>query len=201
MKPGLPPLSFSRLNPTMNTIEEIPLTILGQVVQGFIFTMLGIDVDPLRIELAPDCLKDADAKSRWYAESILQAMEQGKPLPTPATPWQIHVHAALGEALKKRIEAFLIEGAVLPNDRIGRLVKSYLSDTSLDGTFHDFLRHGTLRTSRYGYGWIARLTHDLLPQIQARPLTEVGRLWLRAYRASFRGGINPPSDSGGAIPM
>lgn len=185
----------------MNTIEEIPLAVLGQVVQGLIFTMLGIDVEPLRIELAPDCLKDADAKSRVYAETILQAMEQGKPVPTPTAPWQMHVHAALGEAFKKRIEAYLSEGSDMPNDRLGRLVRSYLSDTSLDGTFHDYLRHGTLRPSRYGYGWIAHLTHNLLPQIQGRPLNEIGRLWLRAYRAAFRGGVNPPGDGGSGIPM
>jgi len=158
-------------------------------------------VDPLRIDLAPECLRDADTRSRAYAESILDAMERSKPLPVPTLPWQFQVHKALGEAMKLRIKAFLSEGSNMPDDRIGRLVKAYLSDTSLDGTFHDYLRHGVVGPSRYGYGWVAQLTHELVPQMQGAQLNLIGRLWLKAYRSACRSGISMPGDTLGGMPM
>lgn len=177
----------------MNTIEEIPLNVLGQVVQGIIFTMLGLEVQPLKIELPPPCFKDADAKTRVYAAAILEAMESSRPLPVPTTPWQFQTYLVLESLMKQRIEQFLKEGNPIADDRVGRIVKSYLSDTSLDGTFHDYLRHGSLRSSKYGRGWIAKMTHQIMPRLQGAELNQIGRLWLRGFRLS---GSTVTHDSG-----
>lgn len=185
----------------MNTIEEIPLTILDQVVQGIIFTMLGLKAEPLKVELAPACLIDADGKTRTYADSILSAMESGKPLPVPAAPWQMHTHAVLECLMKERIEQFLRQDGVVVDDRVGRIIKSYLRDTSLDGTFHDYLRHGSLRPSKFGYAWVAKLAHQLMPKLQGVRLNQTGCLWLSGFNRQKASAAVDRRDSGDTLSM
>jgi hypothetical protein len=189
----------------MNEIVDIPVTIMAQVVEGIIFTILGLEAKPLTIKIPTKQLESISERSLRYLDEIISAMEKGERLPVPKAGWQMCVYRSLEEVIKVRIEEYLKANGNPVDDRLGKLLAAYFSDTSLTGTFHEYFRYGTLKPSKFGYGWIAQLTHRTIPKMMHKPLNPVGETWLRGYRlsrvANSLGLESSPNGREGQVPL